>query len=112
MLEVIGFIVQSAGAATENGPSASRPSGSLSSVLGTVCSGTLPPCGLAATPACVLSVGLAAVGLTGGAVPGLLGAAPDCQSVAGGSSALGGSFLHELANTRAISRARRVMRSL
>src|SRR5215470_5485696 len=121
MFDVTGLAAQSEGGTTENGPSWSRPSASLSSVLGAVCSGTEPPCGLPAMPACGLS--MPACGLGGAVVAGALlpaGAVPDCQSVAGGRSPLGDCFLHEAprarvdarANARAIGRAQRVMARL
>src|SRR3954466_3124726 len=90
MFDVTGLVVQSAGATTENGPSASRPSASLPSVLGPGCLGPAPPCGSPAIPACGLS--MPACGLGGAAVAGALlpaGAVPDCQSLAGGRSPLG-----------------------
>src|SRR4051812_20747676 len=100
MFDVIGLSVQALGATSVNGPSASRPSGSLSSVRGGTCSGTDPKCGPAA-PACGLSAcglsacglspcGLSPCGLAGGAPCGfsadLPGCAEPCQSLAGGRS--------------------------
>src|ERR1700704_5837839 len=101
MLDVTGLGAHSEGGTTENGPSASRPSASLSSALGAVCSGTEPPCGSPAIPACGLSaaacgLSAAACGLGGALGAGALlpGAVPDCQSVAAGRSPLGACFLH------------------
>src|SRR4051812_29291902 len=100
MLDVTGLVVQSAGATTENGPSASRPSPSLSSALGELCSGT-EPCGLPPMPACGSSaacgLSMPACGLGGAFAAGavlLPVVVPDCQSEAGGSSLLGDCFLH------------------
>src|SRR6185436_19728038 len=129
MLEVIGFSVQPAGTATENGPSANRPSGSFSSVRGPVLSGIGPPmsmpacgfplppmsmpaCGFPPTPGpCGLALGLApACGLSCGGAVGLL--PPEAlQSLAGGRP-FDESFLHEAAGANArtsVTAARRRM---
>src|SRR6185436_6016732 len=121
MFDVVGFIVQPAGAATANGPSLRLPSGSFSSVVGAVFSGTAPrgplmsPCGLGGVSPC----GLGGVSPCGLAMPAAWSVAPACglagfcaepapppQSVAGGRSPLGASFLQDVATRSAIRRTR------